>query len=175
MLKTIWRWTKRFLLLLLVVIIIGLLLPDNTQMPVEGATNADFNRNTFWFYPWGKSGVHKGVDIFARKGTPIYSACSGIVLYTGQYKYGGNVVIVLGPKWRFHYYAHLEEITARPYTRVNHESLIGTVGDSGNAKGKSPHLHYSISTFIPQFGHWGAEHQSFKKLFFVDPIPLIRE
>ena len=175
MLKPIWRWTKRLLLFLLIVIVVGLVWPDDIQMPVEGATDADFNKNTFWFYPWGKSGTHKGVDIFADRHTPVYSASKGLVIYTGQYKYGGNVVIILGPKWRFHYYAHLEEIKAVPFTRVNHNSLIGTVGDSGNAKGKATHLHYSIYTFIPQFANWGAEHEPYKKLFYVDPIPYIKE
>ncbi len=97
----------------LLIVGIGLLYPQNFSMPVDGATNTSYSQKSFWFYPWGTSGTHKGVDIFARKGTPVRSSTSGLVLYTGQLKLGGNVVFVLGPKWRLHYYAHLHEIKTR--------------------------------------------------------------
>ena len=175
MLKFLKRWTGRLLGLLLLFIILGMLLPENIQMPVEGANNGDFNRNSFWFYPWGKSITHKGVDIFAPKGRSIYSACEGLVVSVGKNDMGGNYVMVLGPRWRFHYYAHLQDIKTNRFAWVNHDSEIGTVGDSGNAKGKPSHLHYTIATFIPQVNNWGAEHQRWKKLFYVDPIPYIRQ
>jgi murein DD-endopeptidase MepM/ murein hydrolase activator NlpD len=78
-------------------------------MPVEGATKSDYNKDTFWFYPWGKSVTHKGVDIFAKEGTNVKSSTWGIVLYSGKIEVGGNVVLILGPKWRLHYYAHLKD------------------------------------------------------------------
>ena len=175
MLKFLKRWTGRLLGFLLVLILLGLLLPEDIKMPVDGANQGDFNKNSFWFYPWGKSIVHKGVDIFAHKNTPIHSACEGLVVSVGQNDMGGNFVVVLGPKWRFHYYAHLEKASVSRFDWVNHDSEIGTVGDSGNAKGKPSHLHYTIATFIPQFQNRGAEHQSFKKLFYVDPTPYISQ
>jgi hypothetical protein len=52
-------------------------------IPVEGATVADWNRDTFWHHPWGRSGVHKGIDIFAKEGTPVLAATGGVVLYAG--------------------------------------------------------------------------------------------
>ena len=107
MLKFLKRWTGRLLGFLLVLVLLGLLLPEDIKMPVDGANQGDFNKNSFWFYPWGKSIVHKGVDIFAHKNTPIHSACEGLVVSVGQNDMGGNFVVVLGPKWRFHYYAHL--------------------------------------------------------------------
>jgi peptidoglycan LD-endopeptidase LytH len=60
----------------------GLLLPEKLIIPVKGATKADWNSKSFWFSPWGKSGVHKGIDIFAKEGTPVISACSGLVVST---------------------------------------------------------------------------------------------
>lgn len=173
MLKFLLRWTGRLLGGLLVLILLGLLLPEDIKMPVDGANKGDFNQESFWYYPWGKSVTHKGVDIFAKKNTGIHSASEGLVVYTGQNSMGGNIVVVLGAKWRFHYYAHLEEIKVKRFSWVNQDSVIGTVGDSGNAKGKPSHLHYTIATFIPQTQNWGAEHQQFKKLFYVDPIPYI--
>lgn len=85
-------------------------------MPVEGATKSSYHPNSFWFYPWGKSITHKGVDIFAKNGTNVRSSTYGLVIYTGRLSMGGNVVLVLGPKWRLHYYAHLQEIKTSQFS-----------------------------------------------------------
>ena len=62
---------RRGLWLLLFVLAAGLLLPEARQVPVQGADRNDWHPQTFWYHPWGKSGVHKGVDIFADAGTPV--------------------------------------------------------------------------------------------------------
>lgn len=157
-------------LLLLVVIIVGFLFPQNLKMPVSGATKADYNAKSFWFYPWGKSVTHKGVDIFAKSGTLVTSATKGVVLTTGTLRNGGNYVLVLGPKWRLHYYAHLKEIKTSGFSFVGHNAVIGTVGTSGNAKGKSPHLHYAIATLLPYFWRIDSDRQGWKKMFYLNPI-----
>src|SRR3569833_4037881 len=76
-------------------------------------------------YPWGKSVTHKGVDIFAKAGTPIHPSTPGLVVYTGEIERGGNVVLVLGPKWRLHYYAHLQQIETRSLAIVGKHNEIG--------------------------------------------------
>lgn len=139
----------KLLIVSLTIIIVGLIIPQKFSMPVEGATHADYNKESFWYYPWGKSVTHKGVDIFANEGRAVFSSTSGIVLFCGNFKNGGNIVIVLGPKWRLHYYAHLREINTSNFSKVDSSKMIGTVGSSGNAAGKAPHLHYSIVTLIP--------------------------
>ncbi len=144
-------------------------------MPVEGATKSSYNEKSFWYYPWGKSVTHKGVDIFAKEGTTVGSSTSGLVIYCGQLKMGGNVVFVLGPKWRIHYYAHLQEIKTSVGSWVNKGGIIGTVGTSGNAVGKSPHLHYSIVTAIPYFWRIDLDHQGWKKMFYLNPINFLEE
>ncbi len=141
------------------VLIIGFLIPQNLEMPVKEATKSDYNSKSFWFYPWGKSVTHKGVDIFAKKGTEINSSTSGLVLYAGEINVGGKVVVVVGPKWRIHYYAHLNELNTSLFSFVSKESKIGTVGASGNAVGKSPHLHYSILTIIPYLWRMDSDKQ----------------
>ena len=143
-------------------------------MPVVGATDKSYNPNTFWHYPWGKSITHKGVDIFAKKGTAINSATAGIVLFTGKGNIAGNYVIVLGPKWRLHYYAHLDKIKISRFALVNQNTRIGTVGDSGNAKGKPTHLHYGIFTPIPYV--WRAESsiQGKRKMFYLNPVDYLK-
>jgi len=102
---------KKALYITLMILVIGFLIPQSYQMPVQGATIKSYAQNSYWAYPWGKSVTHKGVDIFAKKGTLIHAATYGIVIFKGQISMGGNVVLVLGPKWRLHYYAHLDRIT----------------------------------------------------------------
>ena len=93
----------------------------------------------------------------------------GIVLFSGEIALGGKVVFALGPGWRVHYFAHLEETAAWPGQPIGIGSLIGRVGDSGNAAGRPPHLHYSIMTLLPR--HWRADaaKQGWKKMFYLDP------
>ena len=97
---------RKTLKILLLLFVVGLCLPEFAHIPVQAASAKDWNAKSFWFEPWGKSGVHKGVDIFGRLNTPILSTSYGIVIFKGELGIGGNVVAVLGPKWRIYYYAH---------------------------------------------------------------------
>lgn len=88
---------------------------------------------------------HEGIDIFARRGTPVLSATEGIVMRVGTNRLGGRVVWVLGPGGQRHYYAHLDRFAdVRPGMRVEAGRTLGFVGTSGNARGTPPHLHYGI-------------------------------
>ena len=88
---------------------------------------------------------HEGIDIFAARGTPIQSTTQGIVRKVGENNLGGRVVVVVGPGGAGHYYAHLEGYAdIMPDDWVNVGDIIGYVGDSGNAKGTPPHVHYGI-------------------------------
>lgn len=138
-------------------------------MPVKNAHRNSYNQESFWYYPWGKSGTHKGVDIFSKKGTPIHPSTSGIVLFCGKLGMGGNAILILGPKWRFHYYAHLDKIETHRFSVVTHQTKIGTVGDTGNAKGKPPHLHYTIATPIPYLWNVDLAPQGYLKMFYINP------
>ncbi|HBH23296.1 MAG TPA: M23 family peptidase [Cytophagales bacterium] len=162
-------------LIILLITTIGFFIPQKFTMPVEGATNSDYNKDTFWYYPWGKSVTHKGVDIFAKEGTKLKSSTSGLVLFAGEIEVGGNVVLILGSKWRFHYYAHLKGIKAKSLTWTKREETIGTVGSSGNAKGKPAHLHYSILTPIPYVWRIDHDRQGWKKMFYLNPIDYLTE
>lgn len=143
--------------------------PERRSVPVVGATAGSFNPRSFWFEPWGPSKVHKGIDVFAPKGTPIVAPIDGIVLYSGQFERGGEVLLVLGPKWRLHYLAHLERRDVRTGRPVVAGTPLGTVGDSGNARGKPPHLHYSIVTLFPHFWRIDRSTHGWKKAFYLDP------
>lgn len=157
---------------LICIIVIGLTIPQDFLMPVQNASNNDFNQESFWYYPWGKSGVHKGVDIFASKGTDVKASVSGFVIYTGEIDVGGKIVLILGPKWRIHYYAHLDEI-ASGFGWISRDNTIGTVGNSGNAIGKPAHLHYSILTLIPHVWRIDSAPQGWKKMFYLNPVSYL--
>ena len=88
---------------------------------------------------------HEGIDIFAARGTPIQATTQGIVSKVGENALGGRVVMIVGPGGAGHYYAHLEDYAdISPNNWVNAGDTIGYVGDSGNAKGTPPHVHYGI-------------------------------
>lgn len=90
---------------------------------------------------------HEGIDIFAKKGTPIIAATEGIVLRIGESALGGNVVWQLGPGGHYHYYAHLDRFAdASVGDRVRAGGVLGYVGNTGNARTTPPHLHYGIYT-----------------------------
>lgn len=146
-----------------------LFVPVHAVIPVKDADCNDWNAKTFWFEPWGSSGVHKGIDIFAQSGTAVMSATAGLVLYTGEVAKGGKVVAILGPKWRLHYYAHLDEIAPDTSGWLTQGESIGTVGSTGNAINKPAHLHYSVMSLLPYPWLFSTETQGWKKMFYLDP------
>ena len=136
---------------------------------MSGATPFDWDQDSFWHEPWGSSGVHKGIDIFSSRGRDVVAASPGVVVYRGTLKLGGNVVVILGPKWRLHYYAHLDSIYDSAGSLVVAGTAIGTIGDSGNAAGKPPHLHYAIVTPLPYPWLLQRGTQGWKRMFYLDP------
>lgn len=154
---------------LAVISLLGFLTPEQGIIPVKNATAKDWNKNSFWYTPWGNSGVHKGVDIFAKQGTPVLASTSGLVIFTGNIAMGGNVVAILGPKWRIHYYAHLKHGDAHIFDWASVGSEIGAVGNTGNAIGKPAHLHYSVLSLIPYLWRFSITVQGWKKMFYINP------
>jgi len=151
-------------------VLVGFLFPEPKNIPVDGATKFGWNKNSFWYEPWGTSGVHKGVDVFAPKGTAVVAATNMLVLYSGHIDKGGKIVVGLGPKWRLHYFAHLDSIESNLGLFAPSGSQLGSVGDSGNAKGKQPHLHFSILSLFPLPWLVDDSTQGFKKAFYLNPI-----
>ena len=169
------KWIKRLLAVAFIIFIAGFLIPQNFTMPVKGATSKSYSQNSFWFYPWGKSVTHKGVDIFAKRGTEVHPATGGLVIFSGKLGRGGNAVMVLGPKWRLHYYAHLDTINKGLFSFVTKNSIIGTVGSTGNAAGKPPHLHYTIKTLVPYIWRGDESVQGWKKMFYLNPVEYLNK
>ncbi len=169
------KWVKRFFISLLGLIGIGLCLPQGFMIPVENAVRGNWDEETFWYYPWGQSIVHKGVDIFATEGTNVLSATEGVVVEVGKTGNGGNIIYVLGPKWRLHYYAHLQSVAIHFGAWVYNGEVIGTVGKTGNAAMTPPHLHYSIQTLLPYPWRWDGDVLGWKKMFYLNPTDYLDE
>jgi murein DD-endopeptidase MepM/ murein hydrolase activator NlpD len=132
--------------------------PDALPMPVEGVDVARVADS--YGAPRGLDRSHEGVDIFAARGTPVLSSTRGVVVSIRESGLGGRQVWVLGPGRERHYYAHLDDWAEGLAVGdvVWPGDRLGTVGDSGNARGTPPHLHYGI------YGAEGA----------YDPLPLLR-
>lgn len=167
-------WKKGLFIGFISIVTIGFLIPQNLNMPVIGADANSYNHETFWYEGWGTSIVHKGIDVFAKKGTSVHSATLGMVLFTAEYGKGGKFVLILGPKWRIHYYAHLNEIKTKPLSLVTQDSEIGTVGNSGNAATTPPHLHYGIATLFPYPWRVDSASLGWQKMFYLNPIDYLK-
>ena len=163
----------RVLLVFVAIIVIGLLIPQNLKMPVVGADDNSYNHETFWYEGWGSSIVHKGIDVFAKKGTSVHSATWGIVIMATEYGKGGKFVLILGPKWRLHYYAHLDEIKTKRFAFVTQDTEIGTVGNTGNAINTPAHLHYGIGTLVLYPWRIDRAPLGWQKMFYLNPIDYL--
>ena len=84
---------------------------------------------------------HQGTDIMAKRGTPVVAVVSGSVRASYN-SLGGRCLYVTGSGWMF-YYAHLDRQIVRS-GRVKAGQVIGTVGNTGNASGGAPHLHFQM-------------------------------
>lgn len=95
---------------------------------------------------------HEGLDIFARRGTPVLAAADGVVRSTRNNRLGGNVIWLRDKFGQTHYYAHLDSQAVRRGQQVQAGDTIGFVGNTGNARTTPPHLHfglYSSGSFDP--------------------------
>jgi peptidoglycan LD-endopeptidase LytH len=147
--------------------------PCKGVIPVKNATQSSWNSQSFWFYPWGKSVTHKGIDIFAKKNTPVLAARSGIVIGAGTSSRGGKFVLIIDSHFRIYYYAHLNSFETSRFSLVSIGEQIGTVGNTGNAIGKADHLHFTIASLLPNPFKMDDSPQGWKKMFYIDPNEVI--
>jgi murein DD-endopeptidase MepM/ murein hydrolase activator NlpD len=119
--------------------------PVSLPMPVQGVEASQITDT--WGGARGEGRTHEGTDIFAPRGTPVISTTHGVVVRKGWNRLGGRRVLVLGPAGWNHYYAHLDAwSTVGLGDWVEVGTVLGYVGDSGDAQGTPTHLHYGIYT-----------------------------
>jgi murein DD-endopeptidase MepM/ murein hydrolase activator NlpD/SH3-like domain-containing protein len=89
--------------------------------------------------------LHKGIDIFAPRGTPALAAARGVVRSISPNNLGGNVVWLSDyDRGQTIYYAHLDRHNVVAGQSVNIGDTLGFVGNTGNARTTPPHLHFGI-------------------------------
>ncbi|MCE9541862.1 peptidoglycan-binding protein [Candidatus Kaiserbacteria bacterium] len=94
----------------------------------------------------GGTRTHLGEDIMAVKGTPIVSPTDAVVIRTGTGTGEGNYVTTANPGGETFVYMHLDHFGegVSQGTVLKQGSLIGYVGNTGNASGGAAHLHLEI-------------------------------
>ena len=102
--------------------------------PVRGQVNSRFG--------WRGSRRHEGIDIKARKGTPIRAAEAGRVIYSGKLSDYGRVVILKHAGRYSSVYAHNHRNRVKKGDFVEKGETIAEVGKTGNATGS--HLHFEV-------------------------------
>ncbi|MRI89980.1 M23 family metallopeptidase [Aggregicoccus sp. 17bor-14] len=93
---------------------------------------------------FGKKGrePHDGIDLAAPEGTPVRTARPGHVLYAGEQKGYGNIVIVDHGDSLVTLYAHNQDLRVKTGQQVRGGQVVATVGQSGKTSG--PHLHFEV-------------------------------
>lgn len=116
----------------------------HVDMPVDGLRKAQARSS--WHAPRSGGRRHEGIDLFAARGTTVRSATRGEIWRVGLDPLGGRVVTVLGEGPALYYYAHLDAWAdgLRVGAPVERGTVLGTVGNSGNARTTPPHLHFGV-------------------------------
>jgi murein DD-endopeptidase MepM/ murein hydrolase activator NlpD len=96
-----------------------------------------------WGFPRSGGRTHKGVDMFAARGEPMYAVQSGTASGSSN-SLGGVVVYLRADTGHTYYYAHLDSRAFSGSKRVAQGEVIGYNGNTGNARTTSPHLHFEI-------------------------------
>lgn len=105
------------------------------QWPVSGGTvTSAFGRR--------ESGHHDGIDIQAPLGSPVQAARPGRVIYSGQLRGYGNLVIIDHGDGLATVYAHNQRNFVQPGTVVRAGQAIATLGATGQTS--APHLHFEV-------------------------------
>ncbi len=112
--------------------------------PVAGGKNSD--AQSFWgAQREGGKRSHEGIDIFAKRGTPVIATVNGRITSSGEKGLGGKQVWLRDIKrGQSIYYAHLDSIAPIKKYQVEAGDTLGFVGNTGNARTTAPHLHFGI-------------------------------
>ncbi|MTH55313.1 LysM peptidoglycan-binding domain-containing protein [Bacillus mangrovi] len=115
---------------------------------------------------YGGSRSHEGIDIMAKKGTPLYSVSDGVIERYGWNELGGWRLTIRNSEGYRVYYAHLNAYAPglKAGLSVKRGQYIGKVGDSGYGKPGT------IGKFVPHL-HIGIYDASYKA---INPYPFLK-
>jgi murein DD-endopeptidase MepM/ murein hydrolase activator NlpD len=97
-----------------------------------------------WGAPRSGGRRHKGTDVFAPMGSPSYAVTDGVITRMSWSSNGGKQVYLRGSDGNEYFYAHMSSYVAHQGQRVSAGELIARVGDTGNAAGGAPHVHFEV-------------------------------
>lgn len=93
-------------------------------------------------------GSHQGIDIMADRNTPLVAVDDGAIsqLSRAETGLGGIYVWLRRADGVQYYYAHMESVAEglEIGSRISVGQVLGTVGNSGDARSAPPHLHFEI-------------------------------
>jgi murein DD-endopeptidase MepM/ murein hydrolase activator NlpD len=141
--------------------------PNDLMIPVVGIKR-DQIRDTFTDSR-SNGRVHNAIDIMAPLGTPVVAVADGEIAKFFDSELGGITIYQYSADRRFvYYYAHLQKRAANLKEKdfVKRGTIIGYVGDSGNAGAGNAHLHFTITTI--------SEGQSFSEGTDINPYPFLK-
>jgi murein DD-endopeptidase MepM/ murein hydrolase activator NlpD len=112
--------------------------------PVAGP--ASWSNDWHAFRPCPYPHLHEGLDIFSQQGTPLVAVARGVVTEVGTSSTPGNYVEIRNAGGTEFFYAHLSAFAKRLHEgqRVHQGQVVGYMGNTGNARGTSPHLHLEV-------------------------------
>ena len=98
-----------------------------------------------WGFPRSGGRRHKGVDMFAARGTPVVAVVDGRIKFSSN-SLGGRSTHLYSDNGTVYYYTHLDGHPGNISSgqRVAKGTIVGFVGNSGNARYTSPHNHFEI-------------------------------
>jgi murein DD-endopeptidase MepM/ murein hydrolase activator NlpD len=108
----------------------------NGRCPVPNASFTDT-----WGAPRSGGRSHRGTDLLAPHGSPVYAVADGRVR-TASSGAGGISLYLDADNGETYFYAHNQSNVARSGQRVEAGQLIARVGSSGNAPSGTPHVHF---------------------------------
>ena len=107
---------------------------DGYIWPAQGVLTSSYG------WRWGR--MHRGIDIAAPIGTPIFAAASGKVVGAGWHSGYGNLVKLEHLDGSYTLYAHNHRNLVRHGQRVKQGEQIAEMGSTGRSTGS--HLHFEI-------------------------------
>jgi murein DD-endopeptidase MepM/ murein hydrolase activator NlpD len=113
--------------------------------------------------------THDAIDIMAPEGTPVLAAVDGEIARFFDSIQGGITIYQFSEDKRFvFYYAHLQSRSdlIKPGDHVTQGTVIGYVGNTGNAGPNNFHLHFSIARITDPAHFWHGE--------YINPYPLLK-
>lgn len=94
-----------------------------------------------WGYPRSGGRTHEGTDIMAASGTPVVAITDGTITYSGYGSSAGYWIVLTGDDGHGYWYMHnTENLVSGGHVKVGQQ--IATVGNTGNASGGAPHVHF---------------------------------